>query len=196
MIKGLSDVELLGMIQMDDQQAFSVIVYRYNVRLYRIIYSRIRSDDDAKDILQEIFISLWNNRHQIQSAISLYPYLSKSAFYAIIDWQIQHKKDLSRYHLLLEKDEPAVFPVENQVIADELNQELLEEVERMPVTTRMVFRMSRIDHKSVKEIAAVMHLSEQTVRNNISLALQQLRKRMVSNKLTLILLGILLKNIF
>jgi RNA polymerase sigma factor (sigma-70 family) len=152
-------------------------------------------EDDAKDIVQEIFISLWNNRHQIQSA-ALFPYLSKSAFYAVIDWQLLNKKNISRYHLLLENDEPSVFPVENHVIASELRQELMEEVEKMPDTTKTVFRMSRIDHKSVKEIAAAMHLSEQTVKNNISIALKQLRKRMVSEKFSLLLFCTLIKVFF
>lgn len=180
---------------MDDQQAFSVIVYRYNIRLYKIVQARVRMEDDAKDIIQEIFISLWNNRHQIQSAAALYPYLSKSAFYAVIDWQLLHKKNISRHHLLLEKDEPSVFPVENQVIANELRQELMEEVEKMPDTIRTVFRMSRIDQRSVKEIAVVLHLSEQTVKNNISIALKQLRKRMVGNKLFLLFFCILIKQL-
>lgn len=194
MVRSLPDEELLRRIQMDDQHAFSIIVYRYNVRLYKIVQARVRMEDDAKDIIQEIFISLWNNRHQIQSASALYPYLSKSVFYAVVDWQLLHKKNISRHHLLLEKDEPFVFPVENQVIANELRQELMEEVEKMPDTTKTVFRMSRIDQKSVKEIAVVLHLSEQTVKNNISIALKQLRKRIISNKLSLLLFYILIKS--
>ncbi|MHB8208645.1 RNA polymerase sigma factor [Mucilaginibacter sp.] len=196
MITNLADDELLRRIQMDDQQAFSIIVYRYNVRLYKIVYGRVRMEDDAKDIIQEIFISLWNNRHQIQSCGALYPYLSKSVFYAIIDWQLLHKKNISRHHILLEKDEPSVFPIENQVIANELRQELMEEVEKMPYTTRTVFQMSRIDQKSVKEIAVVLSLSEQTVKNNISTALKLLRSRMASDKFALLFFCILFKNIF
>lgn len=180
---------------MDDQKAFSVVVHRYNVRLYKIVYGRVRMEDDAKDIIQEIFISLWNNRQQIQSGAGLYPYLSKSVFYAVIDWQLLHKKNISRYHLLLEKDEPSVFPVENQVIANELRQEMMEEIEKMPDTTKTVFHMSRIEQKSVKEIAIKLQLSEQTVKNNISIALKQLRKRMVSNNLSLLLFFILMKGI-
>jgi len=192
MIRSLPDDQLLKRIQMDDQQAFSAIIYRYNVRLYRIVYNRVRSEDDAKDIVQEIFISFWNNRHQIQSA-ALFPYLSKSAFYAVIDWQVLNKKNIFRKHLLLEKDEPSVLPIENQVIANELRQELMAEIEKMPETTRAVFRMSRIDQKSVKEIAKALQLSEQTVKNNISIALKQLRKRMVSNEFSLLLFYFLIK---
>jgi len=195
MITNLTDDELLRRIQMDDQKAFSVIVHRYNVRLYKIVFSRVRMENDAKDIIQEIFVSLWNNRHQIQSGATLYPYLSKSVFYAVIDWQLLHKKNISRHQLLLEKDEPSVFPVENQVIANELRQEMMEEIEKMPGTTKTVFHMSRIEQKSVKEIAITLQLSEQTVKNNISIALKQLRKRVVSNNLSLLLFFILIKGI-
>jgi RNA polymerase sigma factor (sigma-70 family) len=195
MIISLPDDELLSRIQMDDQQAFSVIVYRYNVRLYRTVYGRVRMADDAKDIIQEIFISLWNNRHQIQSGAALYPYLSKSAFYAVIDWQLLNKKNISRHHLLLEKDEPSVLPAENHLIANELRQELMKEVEKMPDTTRAIFHMSRIEQKSIREIATTLQISEQTVKNNISLALKQLRKRMVSNRLYLLLFFILIRGI-
>lgn len=195
MITGLGDEELLRRIQMDDQQAFSVIVYRYNVRLYKIVQARVRMEDDAKDIVQEIFISLWNNRHQIKSA-ALYPYLSKSAFYAVIDWQLLNKKNISRHHLLLEKDEPAVLPIESQIIANELRQDLMGKIEKMPDTTRTIFRMSRLEHKSIKEIAAALNLSEQTVKNNISTALKQLRKRISSDVFSQLLIYILIKNIF
>jgi len=183
MWKSLPDDELLRRIQDDDQQAFSTLVFRYNVRLYRIVYNRVRMEDDAKDIIQEIFISLWNNRHRITSS-DLFAYLSKSAFYAVIDWQLLHKKNMARHHLLLGRDEPYILPVEDQMIANELKQELMEEVEKMPATTGLVFRMSRIEQKSVKEIAATTNLSEQTVKNNISIALKQLRKRVLEGKLT------------
>lgn len=186
MWKSLQDDELLRRIQNDDQQAFSAIVFRYNVRLYRIVYNRVRDEDDAKDIVQEIFISLWKNRHQVKLS-DLFPYLSKAAFYAVIDWQLLNKKQLSRYHLLLEKDEPSISPVEDQIIANDLKRELMDAVEKMPETTGLVFRMSRIENKSVKEIAATTNLSEQTVKNNISIALKHLRTRVLSGKLTSLL---------
>ncbi|MGZ3874810.1 MAG: RNA polymerase sigma factor [Mucilaginibacter sp.] len=186
MWKSLPDDELLSRIKKDDQQAFSAIVFRYNIKLYRLVYNRVRREDDVKDIVQEIFISLWKNRHQVKSP-ELFPYLAKAAFYAVIDWQLLHRKNISRHHLLLEKDEPYSLPAEDQIIAKELRQELMEEINRMPETTGLVFRMSRIEEKSVKEIAATTNLSEQTVKNNLSIALKHLRRRMLQGKLSAIL---------
>lgn len=189
-----TDDELLKMIRADDEKAFAVLVYRYNVRLFKIINARIRSDDDAKDILQEIFISFWNNRSQVNT--SVFGYLSRAAFYAVIDWQIENKKNLSRVQLLLAQDEPATAPVDAYVIANELQDELLAEIEKLPTTTSTVFRMSRLEHKSVREIADELHLSEQTVKNNLSIALQHLRSRVLRSNLATVFITVVLRQLF
>lgn len=190
MIGHPTDEELLKLTQANDQQAFAVLVYRYNVRLFKIINARIRSEDDAKDILQEIFISLWNNRSQIDA--SVFGYLSRAAFYAVIDWQIENKRNLSRIQLLLEHNEPSIVPIDEHLIANELQNELLGEIEKLSSTTRTIFRMSRLEQKSNREIAKELQLSEQTVKNNLSIALQHLRRRVFGSKLATIFISLLL----
>jgi RNA polymerase sigma-70 factor (ECF subfamily) len=85
-----------------------------------------------------------------------------------------------RHQLLLESDEPALHAIESQVIANELHAELLQVVDKLPPTTRKVFRMSRIEQKSTREIARELSLSEQTVKNNISMALLSLKKHLLT----------------
>jgi RNA polymerase sigma-70 factor (ECF subfamily) len=188
-----TDDELLRMIQANDEKAFAILVYRYDLRLFKIINARIRSEDDAKDILQEIFISFWNNRAQVGT--SVFGYLSRAAFYAVIDWQIENKKQLSRIQLLLEHDEPITAPIDEYVMANEMHNELLEEIEKLSSTTGTVFRMSRLEQKSIGEIAEELHLSEQTVKNNLSIALQHLRGRILRGKLIAIFIGLFLRQL-
>lgn len=193
MIAHSTDDELLRMIQANDDKAFAVLVYRYNVRLFKIINARIRCEDDAKDILQEIFISFWNNRAQVDT--SVFGYLSRAAFYAVIDWQIEDKKKLSRVQLLLERDEPTTASIDEYVIADEMHNELLDEIEKLSSTTGTVFRMSRLEQKSIREIADELHLSEQTVKNNLSIALQHMRGKLLRGNLAVTFIGILLQKL-
>jgi len=188
-----TDDELLRMIQANDEKAFAILVYRYDLRLFKIINARIRSEDDAKDILQEIFISFWNNRAQVGT--SVFGYLSRAAFYAVIDWQIENKKQLSRIQLLLEHDEPTTAPIDEYVMANEMHNELLEEIEKLSSTTGTVFRMSRLEQKSIGEIAEELHLSEQTVKNNLSIALQHLRGRILRGKLAVVFIGLFLRHL-
>ena len=179
MMKKLTDAELLSLVQHEnDEKAFAVIVFRYNVALYKFIYARVREEHDSKDILQEVLISCWNNRQNIQNPDKIFNYLTRAAYYAVIDWQINNKKVLERQTSLLEKDEPSTFPVENQLIAGEMREKIDTEVAKMNETMRKVFISSRWESKSIREIAEEYGLSEQTVKNCISLALKKIRLRL------------------
>lgn len=182
-MKNLSDAELLSLVQhKNDEKAFATIVLRYNVALYRYIYARVREEHDAKDILQEVLISCWNNRHNIQNPEKIFHYMCRAAYYCVIDWQIAHKKILARQTALLEKDEPSTFPAENQLIAVEMREKVDTEVAKMNDTMRKVFISSRWESKSIREIAQEYGLSEQTVKNTISLALKRIRLRLQTDE--------------
>jgi RNA polymerase sigma factor (sigma-70 family) len=178
MLNNLNDAELLSLVKRDDEKAFETLVYRYNVTLYKFIYARIREEHDTKDILQELFISFWKNRQTIITQDKILSYLTRAAYYAVIDWQIQHKKILARQTVLLEKDEPTTFPVEAQLISLELKSEVDTIVSKMNDTMRKVFVSSRWESKSIREIAVEHGLSEQTVKNYISLALKRIRLKL------------------
>lgn len=186
-VKELSDKTLFTFVQNHDERAFAVLLERYSTRVYDLVYKRTRNDDDTKDILQDIFISFWNNREKITIEDSLYPYLHRSAKYAVIDLAIKNQR-ITAYHTLLAKqEEPFCHPAETSMIAGELKQHYEQEVARMPATMQQIFRLSRDQHLSTKEIAAILQLSEQTVRNNISLALKKLRVSLKSEQLILLL---------
>lgn len=183
MTENLTDAELLSLSQTGDEKAFEAIMYRYNVQLYKYVYTRIRSEHDAKDLLQEVFISCWKNRHTINNVAA---YLKRSVHYAIIDWQIENKKILARQTILLEKDEPSTYPVEDQLISIEIRDEVETEISRMNETMRKIFVSSRWESKSIPEIAREYGLSEQTVKNNLSLALKRIRLRLAAFFLMLV----------
>ena len=81
MLINLSDKELL--LHKDDR-AFRILYDRYWQVLYKKAIARLRNEDDAKDILQEIFISIWNNRQQIEFEETLAPYIFTALKYSII----------------------------------------------------------------------------------------------------------------
>lgn len=182
-MKNLTDAELLSLVQQkNDEKAFATIVLRYNVALYKYIHARVREEHDSKDILQEVLISCWNNRHNIENPDRIFGYLCRAAYYCVIDWQIAHKKILARQTSLLEKDEPSTYPVENQLIAVELREKVDTEVAKMNDTMRKVFISSRWESKTIREIAQEYGLSEQTVKNTISLALKRIRLRLQTDQ--------------
>lgn len=174
-MKNLSDPELLLLIQGNNEQAFAIVLDRYRKQLYRQIYKRLGSEDETKDMLQDIYISLWNNRQTLVIKESFLPYLSRAAHYTIIDQYLFRKKRLTAETAMALKEEPIALSVEENILAADLQQEFEKQLLKMPLTVQQVFQLSRKEGLSVKEIAAKMDLSEQTVKNYISMVLQSLR---------------------
>lgn len=157
-----------------DQKAFEELYELYWPEVYTMIYRRINDREVTKDILQEIFINLWNYRHRIIAERSLAPWLNSAAKRQTISW---YRKQIStkQRETFYQESGTLIVPAPTELETKEL-QELLDlEIEKMPDNMKLAFRLSRFENKSIREIATELSLSEQTVRNNISMALERLR---------------------
>lgn len=176
-MKTWSDSELFEELKKDNKMAFSILFDRYSDILFRFIQKRIESIPDVEDIIQEVFISMWNRRSKIEVSDSIYPYLFKAAKYEMIDWLIKsEKRNRHLDYLEINKDQYLIGTTsEDELIAKELAKLLENEMSRMPDTMRSIFRLSRSEDMSIKDIANQLSLSEQTVKNNVSMALNRLK---------------------
>nr|WP_307735072.1 RNA polymerase sigma-70 factor [Chitinophaga nivalis] len=174
-------------VQQDNEDAFRELMQRYSGQLYRLVYKHIGTSATTKDILQEIFIAVWKNRHKIIVTASLYPYLYRAAKNAVIDQVLRSKKNIAIDTQLADSLATDHAGVEDQLYLQELEASLQQSVNAMPATMKAVFMLSREEQLSSREIAARLNLSEQTVRNNISLALQRIRHQLGTPVLLLLL---------
>lgn len=177
----LSDHGLLLLIQKGNHAAFTVLVNRYWEEMYTYVRGRIKQGVDAQDIVQDIFISCWNNRERLYAAENgrFTAYLYQAARYAIIDYF--SKPGITVYNdILLEAAEGRQMEnnSEARIYLKELEQHLRQEVEQLPERLKIPYLLSREANLSMKDIARKMSLSEQTVKNNITLALHILRTRL------------------
>lgn len=171
-----SDQDLITAMKNGDQNAFEALYEQYWPEVYTMIYRRINDREVTKDILQDIFINLWNYRHRIIAERSLAPWLNSAAKKQSISW---YRKQVStkQRETLYQENETLIVPAPTELETKEL-QELLDlEIEKMPENMKLSFRLSRFENKSVREIAEELSLSEQTVRNNVSMALERLRSQ-------------------
>lgn len=161
-------------MQSGDQKAFEALYQRYWSEVYTMIYRRINDREVAKDIVQDIFVNLWRYRDQIIAKGSLAPLLNVTAKKQAISWYRKQSASKQR-ELLYHEDEELVAPSTTELETKELKDMLDREIDNMPSNMQASFRLSRYENKSIKEIATELSLSEQTVRNNISMALDRLR---------------------
>lgn len=172
-----SDLELARMIARDDTHAFSEIYRRYRGVLYLHALRMLHDEEEAKDVLQDLFTVLWDNRHGIQYHSSFSSYLYKALRNRILDL-MSHKKVEQKYI-----DSLARFIEEGECVTDqlirekELAQVIESEISLLPPRMREVFEMSRNTDLSYKQIADELHISDKTVKKQVSSALHILRNK-------------------
>lgn len=177
-----SDKELLVAISAGDEQAFDVLFDRHWKALFGFVYSLTRDESHTKDILQDVFLYVWKNRELLYAEQSFLPYLNAVARNNVLMAFRRDKVRVQGTEVLLGRS-VRMEQADDRLLLREVQQSVDEELEKMPFNMRACFRLSRFEDKSVREIAAELNLSEQTVRNNISEALSRLRKSVAQGSL-------------
>lgn len=174
----LQDAALVGRIRQSDSVAFQILFDHYWRRLYTTAYRKLRCHEDARDLVQELFVSLWVKRETLLVQESLDAYLFSALRYRIINYfSLQATRSLHR-EALGKLAAHAQDSTSNALYAEELNNALTEQVSRLPQRMREVFELSRTEGLSIREIADRLDLSDQTVKNQISSALKTLRLKL------------------
>jgi RNA polymerase sigma-70 factor (family 1) len=169
----LSDIQLIDRLKLDDETALSAIYKRYWEVLYASAYHVLKDRQVCEDIIQELFIKLWNNRCSTRITVSLKAYLYASIRYEVYR-QIRtgavrgdiYDDVLQRIHT------PAVY---DNIEYKELTARISSVVNTLPEKCREVYKLSREECLSHKEIASQLNISTKTVENHLTKALRQLR---------------------
>lgn len=172
-----SDSDLMGLLQSGDHLAFAEIYNRYKLILHHHAWSRLGNKTEAQDTIQEVFSALWSKRETITLHHNLSGYLYTSVRNHILNL-IARKDVQSKYINSMQQLTPEQVLPDHRVRENMLQLAIEKEIASLPPKMRQVFELSRKQHLSNKEIAAIMGTSEQTVKKQISNTLKQLRSRL------------------
>jgi len=171
------DAALTQALMDGNARAFEEIYERYWLPLFTTAQRKIGSREAAEELVQDLFTSLWHKR--AESHIAKLPhYLHTALKYRIIDYlrvRTTHAGYLSYYQA---RPSTSDHSTEESVAADDLSVALAESITHLPESTREVFRLSRLEHQSIPEIADQLHLSPKTVEYHLTRALKLLRVRL------------------
>jgi RNA polymerase sigma-70 factor (ECF subfamily) len=175
-----SDEKLAGLLCTGDHAAYTVLFDRFYGLLFVHACKMLHDEDEAKDIVQELFETLWLRRENITFNTSLSSYLYAAIRHRIIN-QIAHKQVAGKYLSSLRE-----FIDRDDCLADhyfrerEMARMIEQEIATLPEKMQEVFRLSRQEHLSYKEIAQKVGVSEQTVRSHVKRALRILRPKLTT----------------
>lgn len=185
MDKVISDKELALLVSKGTVEAFNALYRLYSPRLFRFAFSLLKNEEDAKEVIQDVFIIIWRKRFEIRSEQSLRSYLFKISYNVVIDKirkRIKEKAFLSHLYQYFEVSESS-----QTLEYAQLNQQLQEAVEALPPRRRLIFKLSREQNLSHKEIAEKLGISIKTIENQITLSLRQIKDQLGSNDLLVLL---------
>ena len=180
-----TDETLLSLVADGDKEAFTMLYRRYWESLFASAARALRSKTDAADLVQDIFLSIWNRRNDLRVTGSLAAYLQTSVRYKVIKYI--EKNITRRDYLVLITDVLVNYQppdAESQLQIKELQHVIQSAVEQMPNKMREVYQLSRKHHLSHKEIAERLDISDETVKKHIQHALQIIKTAISLNATT------------
>lgn len=172
----LSDEELILLMAEDNEAAFTALYDRYWEMLLGLAFNRLKDLPAAEDIVHDVFASIWRNRKKL-AADSLRHYLAAAVKYMTLA-HFRKKAYGSKYQQTLEHPELCEGDMEEQLHYRHILQLVHDEVNNLPEKCRVVFRYSRQNGMSSREIAEVMGISHKTVDNQLNKAITHLRHKM------------------
>ncbi|QEE49217.1 RNA polymerase sigma-70 factor [Flavobacterium alkalisoli] len=188
-LTSLSDSELQNLLKEGSQDAFGVIFDRYWKKLYNYAYKIYREEEICQDIVQEIFISLWNNSGEAV-ILNLEGYLMRAVKYRVANHIRSLKFTQEHEDALLTIADPV--KTANDIEYREFEQGILNEIDKLSPKCREVFLLSRFENYTNSEIAKKLDLSIHTVEKHISNAIKHLRTNLDNYQLAIIVISLFL----
>ena len=172
----ISDKPLVIALREGDQEAFEKIYRKYSEKVYYFAIRYQNSPEDAENVVQDVFIKIWNERKSLKEDLSFNSYIFTITKNHLFNKKRKSLNENAYREYLIHHLTSTENKLERQIIYSDLKELLDAEIERLPKQRRKVFELSVFQGLSNKEIAEEMDLSVRTVEVHKSLALKTLRK--------------------
>lgn len=173
-----TDSTLVALLKEDNQRAYTEIFERYSKILVNHAYKILGDRDQANDVVQDVFLAIWNRRNEIEITGTLSSYLYKATKNRILN-HIAHEKVVSHY-----ADSISNFIENDYVLADsslrekELEAIIEKEIALLPAKMREVFLLKKVEELSYDEIALQLNITDKTAKQQVYNSLKILRHKL------------------
>lgn len=180
---------VLSALKQDSKEAFSLLFQTYYTDLVLFCGNFIKDKGSCEDIVQSIFLKLWNDRKKLQIETSLKSYLLKAVRNSCLD-EFRHLEIVRQYESDYKSNVLDAYDTENYILYSDLNGHLHRALQQIPELYREAFEMNRFEGLKYREIAEKLNVSERTVEVRVSKTLELLRKQLKDFFILLISIGI------
>ena len=181
------DNELVERLQKGDVEAFDQIYEKYSIHLYSFGLKYLRSKDESEELVQSVFLKLWENYKNLNKDLSFKSYLFTIAYNDIC--KLFRKRNYRQKFIddTLHENYQSSSGIEESIDYKSVLDLVQQIINKLPVRQKSIFLKSRQEGKSTKEIAEEIGLSPGTVDNYISEALKFIRCQLHKENLSVLL---------
>jgi len=161
------DRDIIKKLKSGDKKAFQRIFNAYSERLFNFTFSYLKDSYESEEIVQEIFLRLWENRTEVDEEKSFQSFLYRMAVNKVYN-NLKHKVVCRKYENYLNSlDQSYSVSPEEHLYRKDLVEKLRELLSMLPEQKRKIFEMSKLEGLSNAEISKQLDLSIRTVENQI-----------------------------
>jgi RNA polymerase sigma-70 factor (ECF subfamily) len=165
----VTDIELIQSLNAGDAKAFDQLYFCYHKAVFANIIKLVKKQEEAEELLQDVFIALWQNRSKIDAQQSVAGWLAVVSYNKALNFLNKSIKAV-----LIANNVNPMEIADLPEIADpafELQISLLNEaIEKLPLRKKQAFVLCKLEGKSYEEAAAILNISPNTIKEHIVLA--------------------------
>ena len=186
-----SDAEFVRDLKKGDVIAFEKLFYKYGSKLLYFAKGYLESEEDAKGMVQDVFLKIWENRVNLKEDQSFSAYLFTITYNFI---RMYYRKKYREERKIREYQYASndVFEIESEIEFDDLSAIIDRAIDQLPDKRQLIFKLSRKEGLTNEEIAKKLNISKKTVENQITHAIKFLREQIRDKSIAIILFSYLL----
>jgi RNA polymerase sigma-70 factor (family 1) len=178
-----TDEELMLEIKADNMLAFDILYKKYSKRLYKFAFSILKSNEDAENIIQDVFLNLWENRQVVEKDSSVKYYVFTIVHNSAISLIRKKARTTQFIEYLKLHQNLNQEPVNVELEYNELKDRLDRIISHLPGRQKEVYILHKVKGLKYQEIAKRLNISENTIENHMSRALKTIREKLGSYSL-------------
>lgn len=173
----IDESDLLFDLKAGNHHAFTILYQKYRVVIYANLLKMVKSHDYATELLQDVFLKVWQRRAYIDCSLNFKAYLLRIAQNTVYDFfRKAGRQQLLENTLVSIACEENYNPIEDYLYLRETQVHLEKALSQLPKKCRLVFITCKLEGKSYDEVAKRLNISKATVNNHIVKAMKLLKK--------------------
>jgi RNA polymerase sigma-70 factor (ECF subfamily) len=181
------DIDLVEKLRTGDIKAFNLIYEKYSLKLYSFGLKYLKSTDEAEELVQSVFVKLWENYRELKTETSFKSYLFTIAYNDMCKIFRKRKYDRRFIDDVLNSDFQFSYSLDENIDQKSILTQVQKIIDLLPEKQRTIFIKSKLEGKSTREISEELGLSPGSIDNYISKSLKFIRLRIRNENLSIAL---------